>query len=63
MWVGSTQRAGSDPRSAQAFAEVSPPSQNVLFHFPPAQSAASVPALSQGASNVLFLLVLPQVLP
>lgn len=61
--MGSTQGAGSDPCSSQAFAEVSPPSQDVLFHFPPAPSAASVPALSQEARDGLFLLFFPQVLP
>lgn len=39
--MGSTRGAGSDPRSAQASAEVPPLPQDVLFHFPPASSAAS----------------------
>lgn len=38
--MDSTQGAGSDPCSAQALAEVPPLSQDLLFHFPPAPSAA-----------------------
>lgn len=59
------QHTGSrvTPSLCSGSAEVPPLSQDVLFHFPPAPSAAPVPAVSQGARNGLFLLFLPQVLP